>query len=371
MNTEKTEANYDVEDIVTIAEALKRLGKDAPTRDALHKAINRGKLKKLPCRADDRNVRLGWGSIVDYVAQGGFKKHDSKRASTFGTATPPALDDEASSVGDSLITSCMTDAASIALNPKLMTNDLSHPASPPPSTHPPNPPEQSSAPAHSEGVVDSNSAPVGSKATKSAPKAHRKPKSPAASDEESGTQVPDESLVNELVAKVALIHGKSETTEKNLLHQRIEMGGTLIELKNLVGHGNFIPKFKKWQDEEKIHFCLKTGERAMKYAELEKEGKFESVSNLADAERFYKAELNRKKQEKKAKADAEKKAVEPDTGKTPLLTLKVSQIQRMAREYAKPAFEKCDECDLPSSRTLLEEIIEVLTEKLQQITKEA
>lgn len=70
----KTTANFNRDDIVTIAEILDQLGPNPPHRDALHKAVKRGTLKKMPNLAHDRIVRFRWGDIVDYMDSGRFEK---------------------------------------------------------------------------------------------------------------------------------------------------------------------------------------------------------------------------------------------------------------------------------------------------------
>jgi hypothetical protein len=98
-------------DILTIAEARKRLGPAAPSRDAFHKAIKRCKLKKLPAIADETDVRIRWGDILDYIAGGGFKNCGSKCEDLPRVAASPEFVEVDSSSTDSLITTCGASAA--------------------------------------------------------------------------------------------------------------------------------------------------------------------------------------------------------------------------------------------------------------------
>lgn len=153
----------------------------------------------------------------------------------------------------------------------------------------------------------------GSTTRKPSPKTTGKSNLSAANDEQSAPTAPDESLINDLVVKAQALHSRSMVTEKELVDQRTEFGSILVELKGIVGHGNFLTAFKKWQHEEKIHFSLKTAERAMAYAELKAAGKLDSVSNLAEAERIRKAEAQRKKAERNAaRAAADNETSEPE-----------------------------------------------------------
>lgn len=89
----KPDPDYHRDDIVTIAIALKRLEPHPPTRDAFHKATNRGKFKKLPDQAGN-DVRYRWGDILDYMAAGGFKKCGPLSAPPSDTATSHKLDEK-------------------------------------------------------------------------------------------------------------------------------------------------------------------------------------------------------------------------------------------------------------------------------------
>lgn len=66
-------------DIVTIDEARQRLGPNAPTRDAFHKAVNRGQLKKLPQQEGDKTFRFLWSDILEWRARGATKKRGSSK----------------------------------------------------------------------------------------------------------------------------------------------------------------------------------------------------------------------------------------------------------------------------------------------------
>jgi hypothetical protein len=89
----KTAPNYQRDDIVTIAEARESMKPHSPTRDALHKAINRGKLKKLPDQPDGL-VRMRWGDVLDYVALGGFKKRGPKGPCPQAVVATSKLDED-------------------------------------------------------------------------------------------------------------------------------------------------------------------------------------------------------------------------------------------------------------------------------------
>jgi hypothetical protein len=69
----------DNDDVVTIDEARQRLGTDAPTRDAFHKANKRGTLAKLPQQEDDNTFRFRWGDIVAWRMGGALKKYDCSK----------------------------------------------------------------------------------------------------------------------------------------------------------------------------------------------------------------------------------------------------------------------------------------------------
>lgn len=66
-------------DIVTIDEARQRLGPNAPTRDAFHKAVNRGQLKKQPQQEGDKTFRFLWSDILEWRARGASKKRGSSK----------------------------------------------------------------------------------------------------------------------------------------------------------------------------------------------------------------------------------------------------------------------------------------------------
>ena len=183
----------------------------------------------------------------------------------------------------------------------------------------------------------------------------------------------DESRVDTLVVKADKLYKESEKTRKQLLDQRVELGRVLNELKDAVGHGKFIDAFKDWNKTGKISFCLKTAQRAMAYAVIEEQGKFvnaakiDIVSNLADAERIRKAEAKKAKDaEKAAKQETATPENEPGAGGEDLRTLPKSQINTKAGQIIKPLLDECDAYDAETKRELLEELIELLTKKLEQ-----
>lgn len=189
----------------------------------------------------------------------------------------------------------------------------------------------------------------------------------------------DVSSIDEMLQSAAKIYSQSLATSRELLYQRVELGRVLIRLKDAVGHGNFIPEFKNWAKAGRIGFSLKTGQRAMAYAEMEAAGKFvddaknDIVSNLADAERLWKAEAAKKKTEKEAAEAAQVSEQEPDgrTDDAGPVTLKKSQIGPQAKKLARPILEECKEYDGDTQTKLLEELIELLTEELEKCSNES
>ena len=91
----KPDVNYSPDDILTIAETRARLGSHYPARDAFHKAINNGRLKKVPESPEKRDVRIRWGDTLDYIEQGGFKKHGLHDLGVRDVVTSSESDDEA------------------------------------------------------------------------------------------------------------------------------------------------------------------------------------------------------------------------------------------------------------------------------------
>jgi hypothetical protein len=61
------------DDAVTISEALKRLGNQAPSKPAFYNAVNSGKITKAPMSADGK-IRVYMASVRQYIKEGGFKK---------------------------------------------------------------------------------------------------------------------------------------------------------------------------------------------------------------------------------------------------------------------------------------------------------
>ena len=177
--------------------------------------------------------------------------------------------------------------------------------------------------------------------------------------------------INGLLKSAKKLYSQSKATDRKLLYQRVELGRVLIELKTVVGHGNFIEEFKKWSQEERIGFSLKTGQRAMAYSEMESGGKFvdadknDIVSNLADAERLRKDEAEIKKNAgKKSASDGDAEGGD-DQGDAPV-TLKKSQIGPNAKALARPLIMECRGYDGESKQALLEELIELLAKELER-----
>jgi hypothetical protein len=182
----------------------------------------------------------------------------------------------------------------------------------------------------------------------------------------------DLSTVDDLLKTAAKIYSQSLVTRRTLLYERVELGRVLIQLKDAVGHKYFMAEFHKWIKSGRIGFSLKTGQRAMAYAELEKDGKFvddaknDIVSNLAEAERLRKVEAARKKAEQK-EADESSEQDSVDSGDdAKLVTLKDSQIGPKAKKLAMPLFEECRGYDGDTRTKLLEELIELLSEELEK-----
>jgi hypothetical protein len=171
------------------------------------------------------------------------------------------------------------------------------------------------------------------------------------------------SKVDELLAAADSLHNQMAQSERELLAKRLELGVILLKLKEEVGHGNFMKEFVKWSDAKKVSFGLKTAQRSMAYAKLKEEGKFDSVSNLTEAERLRCAEVAEKKAEKKAEKQKNKPTgMESQTA----CSLKKPQINGRALQLAKPLLDECAEYELESKRALLEEVIELLTVELEQ-----
>jgi hypothetical protein len=154
------------------------------------------------------------------------------------------------------------------------------------------------------------------------------------------------------------LHAKSRDTEKELLEQRVELGRILLELKQEVGHGNFMASFAKWVEDDRINFSLKTAQRAMSYAELDADGKFDSVSNLAEAERVVQAERQAHKQESQSGTDTP--ADEEATPQAPA-SLPRSRIGATVLQMARPLIREFNGYEPATRRLLLEELIELLT----------
>lgn len=72
------------DDAVTIAEALKRLEKQAPARQSFYAAVNKGKIREVTDkdREPDGKRMVSWQSVQDYIAAGGFKQSRKSEAAT-------------------------------------------------------------------------------------------------------------------------------------------------------------------------------------------------------------------------------------------------------------------------------------------------
>ena len=190
---------------------------------------------------------------------------------------------------------------------------------------------------------------------------------------------PDPARIDELLAEAKKLYGKEREAENTALTQRIEMGRVLNRLKHEVGHGYFMKKFSEWQALKQINFSLKTGQGAMAYAELEADGKFAAVSNLADAERVRKAEAAKKKAEKEK---AEKREGEAEGQPSPgngedqgegntsaLPKLKKPQIGHKVKLLAEPILKEFASYEPATKASLLEELIELLSEEYEKTTE--
>jgi hypothetical protein len=87
-NKARPDKEGDRDDIVTIAEARVRMGPDAPSRDAFHKALKRGKLNKQPQQEGDKDFRFLWGDLIDYFSQGGIQKGGTSKKPTLDKTSP-------------------------------------------------------------------------------------------------------------------------------------------------------------------------------------------------------------------------------------------------------------------------------------------
>lgn len=90
----ETTPNITGADIVTISDALKRLGNQAPARQSFHAAVMNGKIQKAPDTSDasDGKIRVFWTSVQAYIASGGFKPRVKSTSTTESKieTTPPA-----------------------------------------------------------------------------------------------------------------------------------------------------------------------------------------------------------------------------------------------------------------------------------------
>lgn len=77
-------SNITSAEIVTISEALKRLGNQAPARQSFHAAVMKGKIQKAPDTPDgsDGKIRVLWTSVQAYIASGGFKSREKSNSIT-------------------------------------------------------------------------------------------------------------------------------------------------------------------------------------------------------------------------------------------------------------------------------------------------
>ncbi len=64
------------DDCVTIVEALKRLGNQAPTRPSFDAAVKKGKIREVTDKANnpDGKKMVVWPSVLAYMERGGFKQ---------------------------------------------------------------------------------------------------------------------------------------------------------------------------------------------------------------------------------------------------------------------------------------------------------
>lgn len=194
---------------------------------------------------------------------------------------------------------------------------------------------------------------------------------PASNTEATSGSGTNAASVDELLQSAEELFKQSEKTRRTLLYQRVELDRVLTQLKEAVGHGTFISEFKNWVKSGRISFSLRTGERAMAYAELEAAGKFvdddrnDIVSNLAEAERLRKAA----EAEKKAKKDASDQKSDGKADDAGPVTLNRSQISTKAKKLARPLLDECRGYDGDIKTELLEELIELLTEELEKCSR--
>lgn len=83
------------EDAVTITEALKRLGNQAPARQSVYEAVNKGKIREVSNKEDNPDGKriVSWASVREYIDGGGFKPRQKSRSTDEGQSeTTPLLD---------------------------------------------------------------------------------------------------------------------------------------------------------------------------------------------------------------------------------------------------------------------------------------
>jgi hypothetical protein len=72
------------DEAVTIREALKRLGANAPARQSFYSAVKKGRIQKTPDTPDtgDSKTLIYWGSVEAYIGAGGFKSREKSSSTT-------------------------------------------------------------------------------------------------------------------------------------------------------------------------------------------------------------------------------------------------------------------------------------------------
>ena len=204
------------------------------------------------------------------------------------------------------------------------------------------------------------------KTINSKPRTNPKPATKNASSAATKPEQPEN--VDRLLASARDLYSKAKRAEKALLDDRIEIGRILLQLKELVGHGSFIQSVTHWETQGLLNFSLRTAERAMAYAELHAQGKFDSVSNLAEAEGIRKAECAKKKAAKEAAkeaADTNRNDDNPDPPPAPPLRLSRAKAKQKAQILSKAALQECCSYEVDSKRLVIEELIELLTQELE------
>ena len=82
--------NNTTDDSVTITDALKRIGNQAPTRQSFYAAVNKGKIREVTDKINNPYGKrmISWTSVLEYMAQGGFKPRGTANRNVTETGDP-------------------------------------------------------------------------------------------------------------------------------------------------------------------------------------------------------------------------------------------------------------------------------------------